>query len=127
MRAWINSVVKKNMRTKAQARSEANVIVVKWAAVAGPIGIIPGAPLALPAVDAKLIHDVARCYEVTNYAVDTVLAVVGATIAGRTAADIGLTNIPIAGWIVKGFVAAGTTYAVGKILCNYFEERSPLA
>ncbi len=114
-------------RSLAQADREAQGIVRKWAVVAAPVGMIPGSPFLLPGLDAKLISDVAKCYEVHNYTIDAVLAVVGASIAGRTAADIGLSTIPVAGWIVKGFVAGGVTYTAGKAMMAYFREKSDLS
>lgn len=114
-------------RSLAQAESMAKTIVWKWAAVAAPVGVIPGSPLLLPAVDAKLIHDIAKCFQVDNYMVDTVLGVVATSIAGRTAADVALTTIPVVGWLVKGAVAGSVTYAAGMIVVEYFKKQSPLA
>ena len=114
-------------KTLADADKEAGWIIKKWAAIAVPVGIVPGSPLLLPGLDMKLISDIARCYEVENYEVDTVLAVVGTSIAGRTAVDVGLTTIPVAGWIVKGFVAGGVSLAAGEAMKNYFRTKSRLA
>lgn len=114
------------MKTRAQAEKEAKSIVNKWAAVAIPTGMIPGSPLLLPALDAKLINDIASCFEVHNYHVETVIGVVTTSIAGRTAADIALSTIPVAGWIIKGFVAGSATKLAGEIIIEYFRERTSL-
>lgn len=117
-----------DMATKslAQARSQANSIVNGWTAGAALIGLVPGSSLVLGAADIKMVHDVAKAYEVQHYNIEEITTAVAATIAGRFAADGLLSFIPVAGWIVKAGIAATVTQAAGRIVIEYFESRSDL-
>lgn len=113
-------------RSLAEAESEARSLVNKWTLAAGAIGIIPGSTLLLAGADVKIVHDVAKVFEVETYTVEEVITVIGATAAGKTAADLGLSWFPGIGWLIKGGVAAATTKSAGELMINYFKNKSKL-
>lgn len=113
-------------RSLAEAESAARSLVNKWALAAGAIGVVPGSTILLAGADVKIIHDVAKAFEVEAYTVEEVLAVIGASIAGKTAADLGLSWFPGIGWLIKGGIAAATTKTAGEVMIRYFKPRSSL-
>lgn len=113
-------------KSLAEAEREARSLVNKWTLAAGAIGVVPGSTLFLAGADVKIIHDVAKAFEVETYTVEEVLAVIGASVAGKTAADVGLSMLPGIGWLIKGGIAAATTKAAGEIMIRYFKAKSGL-
>jgi uncharacterized protein (DUF697 family) len=72
-----------------------------------------------------MINDVANIFEVRGVTAEQVLAVVGASVTGKTAAEA-LSFIPGPGWIAKGVVATGITKALGQAVIKYMKDRSSL-
>ena len=109
----------------AEAETEARRVVNTWAVAAAGVGWIPGSMLALGALDAKLVGDVAKAYHVQSYSIESVVAAVGASVSGKLAAEL-LSLVPVFGWLAKSGVAASVTKALGEALIAYMRERSPL-
>ena len=114
-------------RSLAQAEKEARSLVNKWTLTAGLIGTVPLSTFLLAGADVKIVHDIAKAFEVESYTVEEVITVIGASAAGKTAAEAGLVWFPGIGWLIKGGVAAATTKTAGTIMINYFKKRSALA
>jgi uncharacterized protein (DUF697 family) len=113
-------------KSLADAEKHAKSLVNKWAVVAGTVGVVPGSTLLLAGADVKIVHDIAKAFEVESYTVEEVLTVIGASIAGKTAADYGLSWFPGIGWLIKGGIAAITTKTAGAIMIKYFKGKSEL-
>lgn len=113
--------------TKEQAEREARNVVHAWTAGAALVGWIPGSMLALSALDAKVVHDVAKAFAVKSYKVEEVGAAIGASVTGKLVAGELLTLFPGIGWAVKSAIAGGVTKALGEALIAHFRVRSPLA
>ncbi len=112
-------------RSLAEAEGEARGKVNRWVAANGLLGMAPGSSLVLAATDLKMIAEVAETFGVEHYDAQAVLGTIAASAAGKTTADAALSFIPIAGWIIKGGVAAGITKTAGELVISYFKERSP--
>ena len=114
-------------KSLAEAEKASRSLVNKWTLTAGVVGIAPGSTFILAGADVKIVHDIAKAFEVESYTVEEVMTVIGASVAGKTAADAGLSWFPGVGWLIKGGVAAATTKTAGMIMINYFKKRSALA
>jgi uncharacterized protein (DUF697 family) len=120
-----SSVIIMVMGTLAAAEDRAREVVNLWAAGAAAVGWIPGSTLFLAGGDVKLVNDIAAIFEVRGVSAESVIAAVGASVAGRGVSEF-LSLIPIAGWLVKSAVASGVTKALGEGVIRYMKERSPL-
>ena len=116
-----------SIRTKAEADRDAQKIVNTWTCGAAAVGWIPGSMLVLAGMDAKVVHDVAKAYQVPTYCVEDVAAAVGASVTGKIIAGELLTLFPGLGWALKSVVAASITKALGTTLIAYFRDRTQLA
>jgi len=108
------------------AEAEARRIVNAWTAGAAAVGWVPGSMLVLAGMDAKVVHDVARAFDVKSYSVEEVGAAIGASVTGKIVAGELLTLFPGLGWALKSVVAAGITKGLGEALIAYFRQRSGL-
>jgi hypothetical protein len=71
-------------------------------------------------------HDIAQCFKVTNYAAETIIGTLGASLGGHAAADIALSFVPGVGTGIKVATAGSVTMTLGTALIEYFQDRSPL-
>lgn len=113
--------------SKADAEREARSVVNVWTAGAAAVGWVPGSMLVLAGMDAKVVHDVAKAFDVRSYSVEEVASVIGASVTGKVIAGELLTLFPGIGWAIKSVVAAGITKGLGEALISYFRDRSRLA
>lgn len=111
--------------TKAEAKITARKVVNRWCAGAAAVGWIPGSTLVLTPGDFVMARTVAGIFEVSAHDVESALAAIVGSVAGRSAAEL-LSFIPILGWAVKAGVAAATTKAVGEAVIEHYRELSPL-
>ena len=109
-----------------KARQEAKKIVKNYVGLAAGGGWVPHACVGLIPMQAKMCHDIAKCFQVTDYAAEAEIGTVSASVAGHAVADTVLTYIPVFGWAAKAAVAGSVTLTLGEALTQYFEERSPL-
>jgi uncharacterized protein (DUF697 family) len=110
-----------------QARQNAQQAVTGYSAAAATAGAIPFAACAVIApIQLKMCHHIASCFEVTEYAAETILGTVGASVGGHAAADFFLSFVPGPGTAIKVATAGSVTMALGSALIEYFQERSPL-
>lgn len=109
----------------SDTEKRAREVVNRWTAVAAGVSWIPGSTLLLAGADAKMINDIANIFEVRGVTAEQVLAAVGASVTGKTAAEA-LSFIPGPGWIAKGAVATGITKALGEAVIKYMKARSPI-
>jgi uncharacterized protein (DUF697 family) len=113
--------------TQDNAEREARRLVNRWAAAAAGIGWAPVSSLALAALDAKLVNDVAKAFDVKSYKLEEVTAAVGASVAGKLVATEALSIFPGVGWALKAAVAGVVTKMTGEALITYFRHRSAIA
>jgi hypothetical protein len=118
------------MKTKAQARSEAEDIVAAWTAGAAATGWIPGSAFFLLAADTAMIRQVADVFGVGVFDMDAVTAHLGGLAAGAVGGGIAaelLGAIPIIGWAAKSVGMATKAGLIGAAVIEYFHEKSPLS
>lgn len=117
------------LKTKAEARAHAQVLVEKWMTGAALTGWIPGSTLFLAGADIVMIRQVAECYGIQGFDESAVKAhlggLIGSMVGGSVAAEVA-GMIPIVGWIGKSATMAAKAKVIGDAVINYFEERSPL-
>jgi uncharacterized protein (DUF697 family) len=110
-----------------QARQDAQQAVTGFSAAASAAGLIPfAACAAIAPLQLKMCHQIASCFQVTDYAAETIIGTLGASIGGHAAADFLLSFIPGPGYAIKVATAGSITMALGSALIEYFQERSPL-
>jgi len=80
----------------------------------------------LDACDLKIVHDVAKAFEVEDYNIDEISTAVAATFVSKTASDGILSFFPIIGWAAKAGLSGAITKTVGEFVIKYFKMRSPL-
>jgi uncharacterized protein (DUF697 family) len=114
-------------RSKSDAERDARSVVNAWTAGAAAIGWVPGSMLVLAGMDAKVVHDVARAFEVPSYKVEEVAAAIGASVTGKIVAGELLTLFPGIGWLIKSAVAGAITKGLGESLIASFRDRTTLA
>ncbi len=118
------------MRTKADAKIQAEKIVSNWVTGAGLTGWIPGSTIFLAAGDMIMIRQVADCFGIGVFNESALKAhlagVAGATAGGSIAGEV-LNFIPIFGHIAKSVVMAGKAALIGEAIIDYFYDESPLA
>lgn len=114
------------MKSLREAENEARTIVNEWSTAAAAMGWVPGSQFILAGADLKMIHSVAKVFEVEHYNATQITATIGASIGGKAVAHTLLDFIPVAGWIVKSVTAAGVTKTVGEFVIEYFKERTSL-
>ena len=110
-----------------KARQQAKKIVKNYVALSAGGGWVPHAYVAMTPMLAKMCRDIAKCFQVTDYAAETVIGTVSASVASHAVADTVLTYIPVFGWAAKAAVAGSVTFSLGEALIEYFEKRSPLS
>ena len=110
-----------------KARQKAQNAVNWHSAAAAPLGAIPfGACAAIAPIQLKMCHEVAKCFGVTNYAAETIIGTVGASLGGHAIADGLLSFFPGPGTAIKVATAGSITLTLGTSLIEYFHELSPL-
>lgn len=113
------------MKTKSDAEREARKIVNKWTGVAAAVGWVPFSQFFLAPADYKMVSNVAKCFEVEDYDVESVLTAAAATVTGKTVYHTLLDFIPPA-WLLKSATASSITKVVGEMVIEYFKEKSDL-
>lgn len=113
------------MTSLTTAERTARKIINGWTCGAAAVGWIPGSCFILTPSDIAMIALVAETFEVEKYSEEALLGTLTAHFSGHATADICLSFIPVAGWIIKAGVAAAVTKAAGEIIINYFKDRSP--
>ncbi len=110
-----------------QARQDAQQAVTGYSAAAATAGVIPfGACAVIAPIQLKMCHHIASCFQVTEYAAETIIGTLGASVGGHAAADFLLSFVPGPGTAIKVATAGSVTLALGSALIDYFQERSPL-
>ena len=100
-----------------------------WTTVAAGTGWIPGSTLFLTGADMAMIMQVANAYEVNDFDMDHLKALLGGAIGGAVAGNViaevtGL--IPLVGWAAKSAGMAAKAKTIGDTVVKYFRERSSL-
>ena len=116
-------------KTLQDADRQARKHVNTWTTVAAGTGWIPGSSIFLTGADMAMITQVANAYEVNDFDMDHLKALLGGAIGGVVAGNIiaevtGL--IPVVGWAAKSAGMAAKAKAIGDAVINYFRERSKL-
>ncbi len=111
----------------AEAEKEARSIVNRWSIGASLVGFIPGATLLLFGADIKMVHDVAKAFDVKHYNIEELSAAIGATIAGKTASVVFTAWFPVVGWAINAGIAGSVTKTVGEIVISHFRGKSELS
>jgi hypothetical protein len=113
---------------RAEAEGRARKIVDRWAKTALFTGWIPGASIALGAVDMLMIRQVADAFAIPAFDEDALKAHLGGvlgSVAGAVAGEaVGV--IPIIGWAVKSVALHLKADVLGKAVIDYFRLHSPL-
>jgi uncharacterized protein (DUF697 family) len=110
-----------------EARQKAQNAVYGYSAAAGPLGAIPfGACAALVPLQLKMCHDIAQCFGVTDYAAETIIGTLSASLGGHAIADVLLSFFHGPGTAIKVGTASSITLTLGTALIEYFQELSPL-
>ena len=110
-----------------EARQKAQNTVYGYSAAASPLGAIPfGACAAIFPLQIKMCHDIAQCFGVTDYAAETIIGTLSASLGGHATADFFLSLFPGPGTAIKVATAGTITLTLGTALIEYFESRSPL-
>ena len=90
------------------------------------MGFIPGATLLLAGADVKMVHDVAKAFDVKHYNIKERTAAIAATIAGKTASVALTVWFPVVGWAINADIAGSVTKAAGEIVIAHFKSKSEL-
>ena len=111
------------------ADREARKHVNTWTTVAAGTGWIPGSAIFLTGADMAMITQVANAYEVNDFDIDHLKALLGGAVGGVVAGNIiaevaGL--IPVVGWAAKSAGMAAKSKTIGDAVISYFRERSKL-
>ena len=110
-----------------KARKKAQKVVYGYSAAAAPLGAIPfGACATIAPLQLKMCHEIAQCFKITNYAAETIMSTLSASVGGHAAADVALSFFPGPGTAIKVATASSVTLALGTALIEYFQDRSPL-
>ena len=113
---------------KAEAERRSRAIVDRWAKANLFTGWIPGASLALGAVDMVMIRQVADAYGVEAFDEESLKVHLGGalgSVTGAVAAEaIGV--IPIVGWAAKAVTLHIKADTLGKAVIDYFMKKSTL-
>jgi hypothetical protein len=114
--------------TREAAERRARKIVDRWAKTALLTGWIPGASLALGAVDMLMIRQVGEAFAIPSFDEDALKAHLGGvlgSVAGAVAGEaVGM--VPLVGWAVKSVALHYKADALGKAVIDYFRLHSPL-
>lgn len=111
------------------ADREARKHVNTWTTVAAGTGWIPGSAIFLTGADMAMITQVANAYEVNDFDMDHLKALLGGAVAGVVAGGViaeVVGVIPLVGWAVKSAGMAAKAKAIGDAVIKYFRERSQL-
>ena len=116
-------------KTLQDADREAKKHVNTWTTVAAGTGWIPGSSIFLTGADMAMITQVANAYEVNDFDLDHLKALLGGAVGGVVAGNViaevaGL--IPLVGWAAKSAGMAAKAKAIGDAVIKYFRERSDL-
>lgn len=116
-------------KTLQDADREARKHVNTWTTVAAGTGWIPGSSIFLTGADMAMITQVANAYEVNDFDIDHLKALLGGAIGGVVAGGViaevtGL--IPLVGWAAKSAGMAAKAKTIGDTVIRYFRERSKL-
>ncbi|HEX8242917.1 MAG TPA: hypothetical protein VF541_05465 [Longimicrobium sp.] len=117
------------MRTKQEARKQAEEIVSDWAAGAVLTGWIPGSALFLAGADMIMTRKVADAFGVGTFDEDALAAVIGGALSGGFAGAVigeGVGWIPFVGWAVKSAMMGAKAKLLGNTVIDYFYGLSPL-
>ena len=113
------------MKTKIIATNQARPIVDNWAIKAVVVSWIPGSTIVLTRFDIQMIRAVAKCYEIENPDIETIMAAVTAGTVGKWLSE-SLSAIPLAGWAIKAIIAGSVTKAIGEAIIGYMWNNSSL-
>lgn len=90
---------------------------------------IPGATtLGLTVAETHMVYWIARIYGEELGVKEIALVLGGLELAGLTLKTVAMeacTFIPVAGWLVKGAIAASAIEGIGHIITQHFEEKYP--
>ncbi|MCY3917170.1 MAG: hypothetical protein OXG49_14280 [Chloroflexi bacterium] len=116
-------------KTLQDADRDARKHVNTWTTVAAGTGWLPGSSIFLTGADMAMITQVANAYEVNDFDIDHLKALLGGAIGGVVAGNViaevtGL--IPLVGWAAKSAGMAAKAKTIGDAVINYFRERSDL-
>ena len=111
------------------ADREARKHVNTWTTVAAGTGWIPGSTVFLTGADMAMITQVANAYEVNDFDLDHLKALLGGAVGGVVAGNViaEVTGmIPLVGWAAKSAGMAAKAKTIGDAVIKYFRERSRL-
>ena len=111
------------------ADREARKHVNTWTTVAAGTGWLPLSSIFLTGADMAMITQVANSYEVNDFDIDHLKALLGGAVGGVVAGGViaevtGL--IPVIGWAAKSAGMAAKAKVIGDAVIQYFRERSEL-
>lgn len=116
-------------KTKSQARTEAWACVENYKCGNFFFGWLPGSTIFSAAGDQTMVRQIADCFGVKVFDMNTVKAhlgtVIGSSIGGGLAAEIA-GWIPIIGGPIKACTLTGKAHVIGECVIDYFAEISPL-
>ena len=117
------------MKTKDEAKVEAQQIVSNWSLGAAVLGWIPGSTLVFAGGDMMMVRQVAEKFGIQSFDEEGFRAHLGGVVAslvGGTAAAGAAEFVPIIGWAAKAAVLSAKSKVLGEAVIDYFYSRSPL-
>lgn len=117
------------MKTKEEAKIEAQQIVSNWSMGAAILGWVPGSTLVFAGGDMVMIRQVAEKFGVQSFDEEGLKAHLGgvvASVVGGSAAAGAAEFVPIIGWAAKAFVLSAKSKVLGEAVIDYFYSKSPL-